>query len=545
MLDAELLFLDEPLGSLDPAGPRRAAGRSGGDLPPARQVGRARHPRSGARPPCSATARAAARRTDRAARLARRSRLPPGLAVRDGVRARAAARRPRRRGHGDAVRPADARLPPWRALLGGLALACRGPPRARRAPASRPTLRIASKAFTESVVLARDRRRARARGGDRRRAPGRPRRLARPVGRAGERRHRRLPRIHRHAARRDLRRPRRGRHPGRGAARPRLVGRQARRARRRHDRAARLQQHLRDRHDRAAGARARRRDDLRPARAPGAALRVQQRVHEPPRRLARAAAAATACRRRTCRGSTMTSPTGRSPAAPSTPPTSTRPTPRSAATACCPLADDLRFFQPLRRHPSLSARPRDARRAGRARQRSSASAGRIDEATMVALNARAKLDRVPQAEVAADFVRANVRRRRHAPRRRARRGRMLRRVGEHLLLVGISLLGGDPARDPAGHRRRQATAPRPGRAGGRRRRADAAHAGAAGVHDPAVRDRRAPRDGGAVPLQPAADRAEHPRRPHRHPDGLRESAEALGLPPGTGCGSSSCRWPAR
>jgi osmoprotectant transport system permease protein len=65
--------------------------------------------------------------------------------------------------------------------------------------------------------------------------------------------------------------------------------------------------------------------------------------------------------------------------------------------------------------------------------------GRIDEPKMVALNARAQLDRVPQADVAADFLReafGTV-----AGRSRSGATRMiLTRVVEHLALVGVSLL---------------------------------------------------------------------------------------------------------
>jgi osmoprotectant transport system permease protein len=65
--------------------------------------------------------------------------------------------------------------------------------------------------------------------------------------------------------------------------------------------------------------------------------------------------------------------------------------------------------------------------------------GRIDEPTMIALNARAQLDHVPQADVAATFVREAYGR--VAVRAGASAARMiLTRVGEHLVLVGISLL---------------------------------------------------------------------------------------------------------
>jgi osmoprotectant transport system permease protein len=65
--------------------------------------------------------------------------------------------------------------------------------------------------------------------------------------------------------------------------------------------------------------------------------------------------------------------------------------------------------------------------------------GRLDEAKMVELNARAKLDRVPQAQIAADFARTafGV----AAPRAAPGAARALgRRVVEHLVLVGVSLL---------------------------------------------------------------------------------------------------------
>jgi len=63
--------------------------------------------------------------------------------------------------------------------------------------------------------------------------------------------------------------------------------------------------------------------------------------------------------------------------------------------------------------------------------------GRIDAATMVALNARAKLDRVPEADVAAGFLGGAG----SGPRGSARSLRAIApRVAEHLELVGLSLL---------------------------------------------------------------------------------------------------------
>jgi osmoprotectant transport system permease protein len=102
------------------------------------------------------------------------------------------------------------------------------------------------------------------------------------------------------------------------------------------------------------------------------------------------------------------------------------------------LRDDLQFFR--RYDAVLLYRLEIADRLGpgavAALERLS---GRIDEATMTALNARAQLDRVPQSEVAANLVRERfgvV-----APPSPATPARaLLRRVGEHLFLVGISLL---------------------------------------------------------------------------------------------------------
>jgi len=69
--------------------------------------------------------------------------------------------------------------------------------------------------------------------------------------------------------------------------------------------------------------------------------------------------------------------------------------------------------------------------------------GRIDARAMVALNARAKLERVPEATVAADFVRATFGDAGGAPLSASAPSRwraLARLTGEHLLLVAISLL---------------------------------------------------------------------------------------------------------
>ena len=67
--------------------------------------------------------------------------------------------------------------------------------------------------------------------------------------------------------------------------------------------------------------------------------------------------------------------------------------------------------------------------------------GRIDAATMTAMNARVKLDKVPEATVAADFVATRLGVGAAAPAGDARRAAALwRRTREHVALVSLSLL---------------------------------------------------------------------------------------------------------
>jgi osmoprotectant transport system permease protein len=67
-------------------------------------------------------------------------------------------------------------------------------------------------------------------------------------------------------------------------------------------------------------------------------------------------------------------------------------------------------------------------------------AGLIDEPAMIAMNARAKLDRVPEAEVAAAFVRARLSAAAAASAGVGRARRLLTTTADHLSLVGVSLL---------------------------------------------------------------------------------------------------------
>lgn len=77
--------------------------------------------------------------------------------------------------------------------------------------------------------------------------------------------------------------------------------------------------------------------------------------------------------------------------------------------------------------------------------------GRIDAATMGALNARAKLERVPEPAVAADFLRATFGATAAAsPIPPSLVGDVLHRGGEHLLLVALSLLAAIAVAIPLG-----------------------------------------------------------------------------------------------
>ncbi len=66
--------------------------------------------------------------------------------------------------------------------------------------------------------------------------------------------------------------------------------------------------------------------------------------------------------------------------------------------------------------------------------------GRLDAATMVRLNARAKQERVPEAQVAADFLRDALGTVSQAVAEETRVDRLVRTTGEHLALVLVSLL---------------------------------------------------------------------------------------------------------
>ena len=103
-----------------------------------------------------------------------------------------------------------------------------------------------------------------------------------------------------------------------------------------------------------------------------------------------------------------------------------------------PLQDDLQFFK--RYDAVLLYRVDLESRVGPgALDTLRLLQGRVDEPKMVALNARAQLDRIPQADVAADFLRetfGTV----ASPSGSSATRMILARVVEHLELVGVSLL---------------------------------------------------------------------------------------------------------
>ncbi|HTL29093.1 MAG TPA: glycine betaine ABC transporter substrate-binding protein [Tepidisphaeraceae bacterium] len=75
--------------------------------------------------------------------------------------------------------------------------------------------------------------------------------------------------------------------------------------------------------------------------------------------------------------------------------------------------------------------------------------GAIDEPTMIAMNARAKLDRVPEAQVAADFLEKSLGVRAEVE-ASSMWQRIARRTLEHLFLVGVSLLAAISVAIPLG-----------------------------------------------------------------------------------------------
>ncbi len=97
------------------------------------------------------------------------------------------------------------------------------------------------------------------------------------------------------------------------------------------------------------------------------------------------------------------------------------------------LADDARYF-PV--YDALLVCRADI--SARVREILDRLADRIDAGAMTRMNARAKLDRVPEAQIAADFLRGQFGVDSH-PEERGRAARIWQRTREHLAMVGISL----------------------------------------------------------------------------------------------------------
>ena len=122
------------------------------------------------------------------------------------------------------------------------------------------------------------------------------------------------------------------------------------------------------------------------------------------------------------------------------------------------LDDDRRFFAALRGAVRCTA-PTSRRARPPSSRRSSACKAASTTPTMIALNARAKLDRVPESEVAAEFLAAHVGGAVIAAPRERVLATIAGRAAEHTALVGAVAAGRD-RRSPS----RSASSPRAARA---------------------------------------------------------------------------------
>jgi osmoprotectant transport system permease protein len=194
------------------------------------------------------------------------------------------------------------------------------------------------------------------------------------------------------------------------------------------------------------------------------------------------------------------------------------------------LADDRAVFP--RYDAVLLYRLDLAGRAGEALGALRRLAGRIDAPTMAALNARAKLDRVPETKIAAEFLQQTLGLAIAAPSQPGIARAILRRAVEHLELVALSLLAAIAVAVPLGI------------FAARRPRAGQLVLGAVGIVQTipslALLVFMIPLLGiGALPAMVALflySLLPIVRNTHAGltniPASLRESAEALGLPPG-------------
>jgi osmoprotectant transport system permease protein len=172
-------------------------------------------------------------------------------------------------------------------------------------------------------------------------------------------------------------------------------------------------------------------------------------------------------------------------------------------------------------------------------------AGRLDNAAMIALNARAKLDHVPESEVAADFLTTHVGGAVTASPRERVLATIASRAVEHTAMVALSLLAAIAVAVPLGI------------IAARRPRLGRVVVGVAGLLQ------TVPSLALLVLLIPLVGIGSPPavtalflygllpivRNTHAGlvgiPESLRLSARALGCPAPPACASSSCRWRCR
>src|SRR5262249_45055647 len=174
------------------------------------------------------------------------------------------------------------------------------------------------------------------------------------------------------------------------------------------------------------------------------------------------------------------------------------------------LEDDLHHFPEYR--AVLLVRADLEKKAPGARAALEMLRDRIDVEAMISMNARARLGRVPEAEVAAAFMSTEVGTEGVGPvRATGRARRVLARLGPHPPVVGrssaarrSSALPPASRRHPLGGARSPPAPVGPGGARGGRSGADHPLAGAAGADDSPSRNRHPPGDRRALPLRAAA-----------------------------------------
>jgi len=158
--------------------------------------------------------------------------------------------------------------------------------------------------------------------------------------------------------------------------------------------------------------------------------------------------------------------------------------------------------------------------------------GKIDQSRMIAMNARAKIQKVSDVRVAQRFPR-----RRSVGWRRRQRAWVLGPIWDRTRTFGIgrvSLLAAILCGGSTGVLAAQSEAAGHVIMGIVAVRLHDSLAGAPGVHASCARNRMAARGGGAVPLQPAADCPQHARGVRGIPLAVRESAATSGYRGGLG-----------